>query len=180
MQPLPNRALPSSAFFKECELVYLEPFHGHIILGGCFGRRAPAWSEVAGAAIPAELCWALQVMPFSPESAINRQKSTGKTSHDKISPSQQMEAAVMPDLARCCIMYVRREVCPARVSDFCDGIQYKSTREHSVVVQVKLSGYALTDLKWFVQGCYTSYSFLAAAAWRALFSCFPWAALSRS
>lgn len=59
-------------------------------------------------------------------------------------------------------------------------MQYKSTREHSVILQVKLSGCALTDLKWFVQGCYTSYSFLAAAAWRALFSCFPWAVLSRS
>lgn len=92
--------------------MYLEPFHGHVILGGCFGQRALAWSEVAGAAIPAELCQALLVLPFSPESAINSQKSTGKTSHDKIAPSQQMEAAVMPDLARCCIVHVRKSGMP--------------------------------------------------------------------
>lgn len=86
-------------------------FSWSVALGGSFGHRAPAWSEVASAGSAAELR-VLLVVPFSPETAINRQKSIGKTSHDKNAPSQQMEAAVMPDLARCSIMYVRKGSVP--------------------------------------------------------------------
>lgn len=98
----------SSAFFRECEFVSLEPFHGHVNLGGCFGQRAPGLVRNGHDSVPADPCQALLVMPFSPETATDRQNSTDNTSHDKIAPSQQMEAAVMPDLARCCGMYVKK------------------------------------------------------------------------
>lgn len=100
------QGLPSSAFFREHELVSLEPFHGHAILGGHFGQRAPTWSEVAGAgAISADLCLGLLVIPSSLGDVINRQKSTGEASHAKIAP---FPSAVMPDLAWCSVMYVRK------------------------------------------------------------------------
>lgn len=66
--PDPTETPLASAFSRDCELVSLESFHGLVIVGGWFGQRAPAWSEVAGAGITAELCWALLVTPFSPES----------------------------------------------------------------------------------------------------------------
>lgn len=49
------------------------------------------------------------MLSFSPETAVNRQQSTGKTSHDEIAPSQQMEAAAVPDVARCRITYLMGE-----------------------------------------------------------------------
>lgn len=95
---------------KEPEPVCLEVLHGHTILGGAFGKRAPIWSEVAHiSAVNTFFFWGCSQEVEEHWWSFSFQNS----------PFQLVQAVVTPGTACCC---VRRAVCLASAADFFCGM----------------------------------------------------------
>lgn len=178
MQPLSNRACHPQPSSGSVNLFLLNLF---MITPSLVAALVRVLLLLAGAgAIPADLCWTLLVIPSSLGNAINKQKSAGEASHTKIAPFPA-------NAGRChawsgmmlCHVY-KKEQCALLVS-VTSVMVCNIGAPGNTAWSCKLSCLDMLQQTWSdLYRYYGSYSFVVAAAWKALISCFPWAVLSRS